>query len=84
MEPSLYLTLLINQPAVCPGAQPNSPASLAEGGGGKGAGGGLGNQPQRKNKRINENQGRQSALGSQPFKGALKFVKYKLKDLSHC
>ena len=30
----------------CPGAQPNSPASLAEGGGGKGAGGGLGTQPQ--------------------------------------
>ena len=31
----------------CPGAQPNSPASLAEGGGGKGAGGGLGTQPQK-------------------------------------
>ena len=28
-------------------AQPNSPASLVEGGGGKGAGGGLGTQPQR-------------------------------------
>ena len=54
-----------------PCAQPNSPASLAEGGGGKGAGGGLGTQPQRKNKRIYENQGRQGTLGSQPLSGAL-------------
>ena len=33
-------------------AQPNSPASLAEGGGGKGAGGGLGTQPQRSKGRF--------------------------------
>ena len=33
-------------------AQPNSPASLAEGGGGTGAGGGLGTQPQRSKGRF--------------------------------
>ena len=45
----------------CPGAQPNSPASLAEGGGGKGAGGGLGTQPQK---------------GIKPQRSKEKFAKY--------
>ena len=48
------LTSLLNKArtALCPCAQPNSPASLAEGGGGKGAGGGLGTQPQRNKERF--------------------------------
>ena len=48
------LTSLLNKArtALCPCAQPNSPASLAEGGGGKGAGGGLGTQPQRSKGRF--------------------------------
>ena len=45
----------------CPGAQPNSPASLAEGGGGTGAGGGLGTQPQK---------------GIKPQKSKRRFAKY--------
>ena len=48
------LTSLLNKArtALCPCAQPNSPASLAEGGGGTGAGGGLGTQPQRSKGRF--------------------------------
>ena len=48
------LTSLLNKArtALCPCAQPNSPASLAEGGGGKGAGGALGIQPQRSKGRF--------------------------------
>ena len=49
-----------------------SPASLAEGGGGKGAGGALGTQPQKSKRGT----GAGGALGTQPQRDKEKFAKY--------